>query len=129
MSTKDWILYSVGEANLYQDVSFGGDNHNPAIFEIEGPAGFSVTSETTQMGQTVSKISLEISAERFDKLASAWLKHRKVSPYKYTLQELLDKCEDEELKQLVEDRQDQGEVDMGIDDLSADNKESKCHAL
>lgn len=93
MSTKEWIVYSDGGAGLFQDVNFGQENKNPATIEIKNSIDFIIESESSADGKVMSLLRVNVPAERFDEFAIAWLKHRKLLPYNYTLDKLLNKCE------------------------------------
>lgn len=129
MSTKEWVIYDEGEAGLFQEVTFDQENNNPATIEIANPIDFIIESESNADGKVMSLLKVDIPAERFDELATAWLKHRRLRPYKYTLDELLEKCDDAQLQALVEGRLDQDEVEVSIDelDISAGNDVETPH--
>jgi len=96
MSTKEWITRYRDGPNLYQECFYDLENHevnpNPVVIQIEYPKNFSIMSQGLADGKPFSQLSVEIPAERFDQIAIAWCKTRKLNTHKYTLNELLDKC-------------------------------------
>jgi hypothetical protein len=134
MSTKEWIVFGDEGAGLFQDVNFGQENKNPATIEIKNPIDFIIESESYADSKVMSLLRVDVPAKRFDEFAIAWLKHRKLLPYKYTLDELLNKCEDAQLQTLVEERLGQDEVEVNLDeqdmatgnDIEAPDKSNEC---
>jgi hypothetical protein len=148
MSTKDWIVYAEEGAGLFQDVNLGKENNNPATIEIKNPIDFIIESESNAGGKVMSLLKVDIPAERFDELAVAWIKHRRIltRSSQDTLEELLDKCdfkwpitedeliegiEDAQLQDLVVERLTQDEIEVNLDEpdmFDADGKISS-HAM
>lgn len=97
MSTKEWITSHKDGENLYQecfdDLENNELNPNPAVIQIDNPKNFSITSLGLVDEKPFSQLSVEIPAERFDQIAIAWCKTRNLNTNKYTLNELLDKCD------------------------------------
>ncbi|WP_048695375.1 hypothetical protein [Catenovulum maritimum] len=96
MSTKEWITSYRDGPNLYQECFYDFENHevnpNPVVIQIEYPKNYHITSQGLVDGKPFSQLTVEISAERFDQIAIAWCKTRNLNTEKYTLNELLDKC-------------------------------------
>ena len=81
MSTKEWISSHPSGASLYQECFYDFEKHaanpNPAVIQIENPGSFSITQEHAGAG-LYSQLVVEIPAERFDEIAIAWCKNRKL---------------------------------------------------
>lgn len=81
MVTKEYIYQSDDEnyeVALYQEMSFSDENDNAAIITINNPIDFSVSYQTNTDNTTHGVLSAEITADEFDKIAVAWIKHRKL---------------------------------------------------
>jgi hypothetical protein len=78
MSTKDWIAYSDVRTGLFQEISSNQENNNSATIEIKNPSDFIIESDSYRDGTVMSLLRVSIPAQRFDELAVAWLKHRKL---------------------------------------------------
>lgn len=82
MSTKEWILSEHDGASLYQECFHDFEKHvtnpNPAVIQIENPGSFSITKEEHAGAGPYSQLVVEIPAERFDEIAIAWCKNRKL---------------------------------------------------
>jgi hypothetical protein len=122
MSTKEWILFDENEANLYQELSLGDDNNNPATIEVTSPADFYIESETFPNDKVYSTLRLEIPANRFDALAIAWCKTRRLhgalgGPVgrEFGSPDYDELHDDEVLRAIVEQRLNQDEVEVDID--------------
>ena len=74
MSTKEWF-YSPENSTVggYQEITLEDKNDNPAIIQIENPQEF-----TIEKHDNYQRINLAIDAQKFDKLALAWCKKRKL---------------------------------------------------
>jgi hypothetical protein len=59
-------------------MSFDEPNNNPATIEIENPQNFKIEREELSGNNAYFTLTLEIPAERLDKLAVAWIKHRAI---------------------------------------------------
>ena len=82
MSTKEWISSQQDGASLYQECFYDFEKHatnpNPAVIQIENPGSFSITQEDLAGAGPYSQLVVEIPAERFDEIAIAWCKSRKL---------------------------------------------------
>lgn len=82
MSTKEWISVAQDGANLYQECFYDFEKHvtnpNPAVIQIDNPTSFSITREECAGTKPFSQLTVEIPAERFDEIAVAWCKTRKL---------------------------------------------------
>lgn len=82
MSTKEWISIEQDGVNLYQECFYDFEknvtNPNPAVIQIENPASFSISREECAGTKPFSQLIVEIPAERFDEIAIAWCKVRKL---------------------------------------------------
>lgn len=85
MSTKEWVYGHQGGANLYQECFYDFKKHavnpNPAVIQIENPENFSITREEYTDAKAFSQLIVEIPAERFDEIAIAWCKKRKLQGF------------------------------------------------
>jgi len=97
MSTKEWVSNHRDGASLYQECFYDGEKHeinpNPAVIQIDNPKRFSITREKLVDIKPFSQLVVEIPAVRFDEIAKAWCKTRHLNTNKYTLEELLAKCD------------------------------------
>jgi hypothetical protein len=116
MSTKEWIYQPDQGAGLYQEMSFDKYNNNDASIQIRSPADFLIESDSDYSGKVMSLLRVDIDAKRFDEIALKWLKHRGFLHSKCTLDELLEKCDDAQLQALVEERIDQKEIGVDLDE-------------
>lgn len=125
MSTREWILFDENEANLYQELSLGDDNNNPATIEVTSPTDFYIESETFPNDKIYSALRLKIPANRFDALAIAWCKTRRLhgalgGPVgrEFGSPDYDEMHDDEVLRAIVEQRlgQDEVEVDISAED-------------
>lgn len=82
MSIKDWVFSKEDGANLYQVCFYDPENNdvnpNPAVIQIENPENFSITREECADAKSFSQLIVEIPADRFDEIAVAWCKKRKL---------------------------------------------------
>lgn len=82
MSTKEWVSSHPSGASLYQECFYDFEKHaanpNPAVIQIENPGSFSITQEDLAGAGPYSQLVVEIPAERFDEIAIAWCKSRKL---------------------------------------------------
>lgn len=79
MTKKNWHFYSIVGASLYQTIDNNETdvNQNPAIIEVDNPADFQILREQYDNNE-LFKLSLQIPALRFDDIALAWCKVRKL---------------------------------------------------
>jgi hypothetical protein len=132
MSTKEWIYHHYDGASLYQEMSFNKFNNSPATVEVKNPQDFKIEREEHLDSKAHFALTLEIPADRFDKLAVAWIKHRGKQAHleKYTLEglftgpdfkfptseeELLDAIEEAELPEILKDREYQEEIPVDLE--------------
>jgi hypothetical protein len=150
MSTKEWIYHHYDGASLYQEMSFNKFNNSPATVEVKNPQDFKIEREEHLDSKAHFALTLEIPADRFDKLAVAWIKHRGILAQveKYTLKdlltgpnfelpisedELLDTIEDAGLAEILKDRECQQEISVDLEsdslfDEIADDDANKLKA-
>ena len=121
MSARDWILYDEKQANLYQEMTLGDSNNNPATIEITNPTDFLIESERFPNNKVLSTLRVEISADRFDQIAIAWCKKvltrssRRSSRYGMGSPDFDELHEDAELRTVVEQRLNQDDVEIDLD--------------
>jgi hypothetical protein len=122
MSTKEWILFDEDDANLYQEMTSGNENNNPATIEVNHPSNFCIERETYPSGKAFFTLRLEVPANRFDEIAIAWCKKRKLhgalgGPVgrEFGSPDYEEMHDDEVLRAIVEQRQHQEEVEVDID--------------
>ena len=91
MSNKEWVYFKEGSASLYQELDFDMNekNDNPACIHLTNQSDFSISCASFGPN-TLSEMTVKISAEQMDELAIAWCKKRCLNINKYTLEELLD---------------------------------------
>ena len=82
MSTKEWVSSHQNGASLYQECFYDSEkdeiNPNPAVIQADNPKNFLITREEYLHDKHFSQLVLEIPAERFDEIAIAWCKKRKL---------------------------------------------------
>lgn len=117
MSNKAWIL-NEDHIELYQEFTFdeeNGTNPNHVVMDVRKPIHYNVECRSNN-NDISAYLSLCIPSSDMDRLAIAWCKHRDLSTNKYTLNELLEQCEDAdddiELKKLVLERDNQEELEF-----------------
>ena len=82
MSTKEWVSSHSDGASIYQECFYDSEKHdinpNPAVVQVDGPCNYSVTREEYADGRPCSQLVVEVPADRFDEIAIAWCKKRKL---------------------------------------------------
>jgi hypothetical protein len=82
MSTKEWVSSHHEGASLYQEFFYDFEKHevnpNPAVIQTASPKNFSITREEHVDGKHSLQLVVEIPADRFDEIAIAWCKKRKL---------------------------------------------------
>jgi len=97
MSTKEWISDLTNGVGVYQECIYDSDHHvvnpNPAVIELDHSAETTITQKVIN-DELGSRFVLEASipAKTFDKIAAHWCKKRSLNTNKYSLEELLSKC-------------------------------------
>ncbi|WP_370245939.1 hypothetical protein [Marisediminitalea sp.] len=139
MSTKDWISEPADGVGIFQECVYDSVindvNPNPAVIQVDHTAETTITQKVIN-DELGSRFTMEASipAKTFDKIAAHWCKKRSLNTNKYSLEELLSKCnflqayhadksievleddlDDFALTQTINKRIEQPEVDADLD--------------
>lgn len=82
MGTKEYVARYSDGASIYQDCLYNFEeddvNPNPVILEVKSPTNFSIIGQGNVDEKPFFQLSVEVPAERFDGIAIAWCKKRKL---------------------------------------------------
>lgn len=113
---KEWI-FDGSQIGLYQDLT--NDENTEASINgvklcIHDQSGVHFECQSN-IDNVSSQLSLSVSVSELDKLSTVWCEKRHINVNKYTLGELLEKCDDasddNELKKLILERESQEELE------------------
>ncbi|MFC3203266.1 hypothetical protein ACFOEW_15750 [Alteromonas oceani] len=138
MSTKEWVSEPTDGVGVYQDCIYDWDNHvvnpNPAVIQLDHSANTTVTQKFIN-DKLASQFTMEVTipAKKFDKIAIEWCRKRSLNTNKYSVDELLSKCnppqyyladesteafeealDDLTLTQIIDERNEQPEIDADL---------------
>ena len=97
MSTNEWVSGPTDCVGVYQDCIYDCDsyavNPNPAVIQLTDSADTTITQKFTNE-ELASQFTMEVTipAQTFDKLAIEWCRKRFLNTNKYSVDELLSKC-------------------------------------
>jgi hypothetical protein len=139
MSTKEWISEPADGVGIFQECIYDSDandvNPNPAVIQVDHSANTAITQKITN-DELPYQFTLQASipAKTFDRIAVDWCKKRSLNTNKYSLEELLSKCnflqpyhadksievleedlDDFALTQTIKERSEQPEIDAELD--------------
>ena len=142
MSTKEWVSEPADGVGTYQDCIYDWDNYavnpNPAVIQLTHSADTTITQKFIN-DKLASQFTMEVTipAKTFDKIAIEWCRKRSLNTNKYSVDELLSKCnppqyyladesteafeealDDFALTRKIDERSEQPEIDA---DLEMDN--------
>lgn len=139
MSTKEWISDSTNGVGIYQECIYDSDvddvNPNPVVIQLDHSSDTTITQKVIN-DKLAYQFTFEASmpAKTFDRIAVDWCKKRSLNTNKYSLEELLSKCnflqpyhadksievleedlDDFALTQTIKERSEQPEIDAELD--------------
>lgn len=139
MSTKEWITDSTNGVGIYQECINDSDvddvNPNPVVIQLNHSSDKTITQKVFN-DKWANQFNFEVSipAKTFDKIAINWCRKRSLNTNKYSLEELLSKCnflqpyhadksievleedlDDFALTQTVKERSEQPAIDADLD--------------